>query len=108
MAIGPVLPATSQGIQPAAVELRRPRAEVRAQRPREPALERVAFAGGDRLRALLVQLRCDPCGTAPVAEAEHLCGASHRADGDVDRVAGADLPRRLDTDAVDVHAPAQD
>ena len=58
----------AQRIEPAPVELRRPRAEVGAERPREPALGGLLLALRDRLRRLGVERRGDARRAALLAD----------------------------------------
>src|SRR5258708_16065953 len=93
-------------VEAAPVELRRARAEIRARRPGEATLRSCALARFDRLGRLAVQQRGDGRGAALVADREHFDDTTREADRELDLIAPLDLPRRLRTRAVHVHASA--
>src|SRR5439155_2545613 len=79
-----------------ALLLRRTCAEIGAEGPRQPPLQRKSLALLARLRRLLVQRRRYLRRPASVGEPGDHDDAAHCPEPDLDRVAGRDLPRRLD------------
>ncbi len=92
----------AERVEPAAVALRRPRAEVRAERAGEASRGGVLLASSERVWRLLVE---------PDGHGRRAPLVGHRADDELaanvadrhlETVARPDLLRRLDADAVDV------
>src|SRR5262245_27354642 len=96
----------AQRLESAAVLLRRPRAEVRAERARELVLARALLALGDRLWRLLVERLRDARRPALLGNAAHDHDAAHHSDRDLERVVRVHVLRRFHALAVHVHAAA--
>src|SRR5579871_1022168 len=103
----PLAPA-AQCLEAAAVLLRRPRAEVGAERSRSAPLKREPLALLLRLGRLRVERRGDGRRAAPFGEPGHDNGAPRGAETDLELVAGPDLTRRLHALAADLDMPGED
>jgi len=98
----------AERFEAAAVELRRARAEVGAERSRELALREMALATFDRFLRLVVEGLRGARWAALVCEPPDDDGPPQAADRDVDDVADMKLACRLHARVVDVHLAARD
>ena len=98
----------AQGVETTACKLRRPRAEVRTDRPRKLSLRDKAFASFDGLGRLPVQRRRNLRRPPPLGYSRDVNRPPERPDRDLDDVAQLNLLRRLDARVVHVNAAAGD